>query len=111
LTYSIRKMYPYALLEGQGMGTAYEYYSKLAVMRRVFQVTRAPRSIVAMGLPEKHGYDLDFVLLAHELGTNWVLPCSYARTGWRSLQPYTKRLPNSRIQASRHRSRRRTCTA
>jgi len=43
------------------------------VMRRVFQVTRAPRSIVAMGLPEKHGYDLDFVLLAHELGASLLI--------------------------------------
>jgi hypothetical protein len=60
-------MYPYALLEGQGMGTAYEYYAKLRVMHAVFARTGKPHTLVALGLPEKHGYDLDFVLLAHEL--------------------------------------------
>ena len=51
------------------MGTAYEYYSKLRVMYSVFSRTGAPHSMVVVGLPEKHGYDLDFVLLAHELRT------------------------------------------
>ena len=49
------------------MGTAYEYYSKLRVMARIFAQTGAPRSILVLGLPEKHGYDLDLVLLAHRL--------------------------------------------
>jgi hypothetical protein len=49
------------------MGTAYEYYSKRRVMDRVFARTGAPRSILVMGLPEKHGYDLDLILLAHHL--------------------------------------------
>jgi hypothetical protein len=60
-------MYPLALLEGQGMGTAYEYYSKMRVMRGVFARTTVPRSMIAVGLPEKHGYDLDFVMLARQL--------------------------------------------
>jgi hypothetical protein len=64
---TIRSMYPLTLLEGQGMGTAYEYYSKLRVMARVFARTGAPRSVLVLGLPEKHGYDLDLVLLAHHL--------------------------------------------
>jgi hypothetical protein len=49
------------------MGTAYEYYSKLRVMQRVFARIGAPRTMLALGLPEKHGYDLDFVWLAHSL--------------------------------------------
>ena len=49
------------------MGTAYEYYSKLRVMDAVFARVGAPRSMVVLGLPEKHGYDLDFVLLARRL--------------------------------------------
>ena len=64
---TIRSMYPLTLLEGQGMGTAYEYYSKLRVMARIFARTGAPRSLLVLGLPEKHGYDLDFVLLAYYL--------------------------------------------
>jgi hypothetical protein len=64
---TIRSIYPLALLEGQGMGTAYEYYSKLRVMTRVLAQTGAPRGLLVLGLPEKHGYDLDFVLFAHRL--------------------------------------------
>jgi hypothetical protein len=64
---TIRSMYPLTLLEGQGMGTAYEYYSKLRVITRVFARTKAPRGMLVLGLPEKHGFDLDFVLLAHHL--------------------------------------------
>jgi hypothetical protein len=60
-------MYPLTLLEGQGMGTAYEYYSKLRVMETILVQVGKPTSIVAMGLPEKHGYDLDFLLFAHWL--------------------------------------------
>jgi hypothetical protein len=55
------------------MGTAYEYYSKLRVMQRVFAGTGAPRTMLALGLPEKHGYDLDFVWLAHSLRTGCSL--------------------------------------
>ena len=64
---TIRSMYPLTLLEGQGMGTAYEYYSKLRVIEAIMAQAGAPRSLLAMGLPEKHGYDMDFLLLAHWL--------------------------------------------
>lgn len=89
--FAIRAMYPLTLLEGQGMGTAYEYYSKLRVMARVFARTGAPRSLLVLGLPEKHGYDLDFVLLAHYLRqrTSWVRAERDARAahGERSAEP------------------------
>ena len=64
---TIRSMYPLTLLEGQGMGTAYEYYSKLRVIEAITAQVGAPRSLLVMGLPEKHGYDIDFLLLAHWL--------------------------------------------
>jgi hypothetical protein len=57
-----------ALLEEQGMGTAYEYYSKLRVVRHAFEQTDAPRSLLALGLPEKHGYDLDLLEVAQQAG-------------------------------------------
>jgi hypothetical protein len=66
-------MYPLALLEEQGMGTAYEYYSKLRVMQATFARFGYPRNMVVLGLPEKHGYDLDFVLAAHQLRSAGVL--------------------------------------
>jgi hypothetical protein len=49
------------------MGTAYEYYSKLRVIEAIMAQAGAPHSLLAMGLPEKHGYDMDFLLLAHWL--------------------------------------------
>jgi hypothetical protein len=49
------------------MGTAYEYYSKLRVARRIFVRTGTPQTMLVLGLPEKHGYDLDYVLLAQSL--------------------------------------------
>jgi hypothetical protein len=57
-----------ALLEEQGMGTAYEYYSKLRIVRQAFEQTAAPRSLLALGLPEKHGYDLDLLTVAQQTG-------------------------------------------
>jgi hypothetical protein len=71
---SIQYMYPFTLLEGQGMGTAYEYYSKLKVMNGVLERTGLPTRFVAVGLPEKHGYDLDFVLLVHQLQARGASP-------------------------------------
>jgi hypothetical protein len=52
---TIRSLYPLALLEEQGMGTAYEYYSKLRIILQAFEQTTVPRSLLALGLPEKHG--------------------------------------------------------
>ena len=67
---TIRSLYPLALLEEQGMGTAYEYYSKLRVIQVAFERTAAPRSLLVLGLPEKHGYDLDLLLVAQQAGAS-----------------------------------------
>jgi hypothetical protein len=48
------------------MGTAYEYFSKLRVMQAAFKDAPAPRSLLVLGLPEKHGYDLDLLLVAQQ---------------------------------------------
>ena len=65
---TIRSLYPLALLEEQGMGTAYEYYSKLRVVQSAFDQATKPDSLLVLGLPEKHGYDLDLLLVAQETG-------------------------------------------
>jgi hypothetical protein len=62
-----------ALLEEQGMGTAYEYYSKLRVVRSAFESTVTPGSLLVLGLPEKHGYDLDLLLVAQQAGASLTL--------------------------------------
>jgi hypothetical protein len=65
----IRSLYPFALAEGEGVGTAYEYVAKGTFLRPIVEAlsgARAPRLLVA-GLPEKYGSSLDFTILAHQL--------------------------------------------
>jgi len=66
--HSIKELYAPALAEGEGMGTAYEYYVKRRALARLLQDMERPTSILIAGLPEKYGTSLDFLLLATELG-------------------------------------------
>jgi hypothetical protein len=72
-TISIKALYPLALAEGEGVGTAYEYFAKrLALARYLSTRPRGGRLLVA-GLPEKYGSSLDFLLLAEELALRPVV--------------------------------------
>jgi hypothetical protein len=73
LSATIRSLYPLALLEEQGMGTAYEYYSKLRVVQDAFAQATKPDSLLVLGLPEKHGYDLDLLLVAQQAGASLTI--------------------------------------
>ncbi len=67
---SIRALYPYALAEGEGVGTAYEYVAKARFMRPIVErLSRrgGTRRILVAGLPEKYGTSLDFAILADGL--------------------------------------------
>jgi hypothetical protein len=68
---AIKSLYPYALAEGEGVGTAYEYVAKARflapLLERLAQRGPAARVLVA-GLPEKYGTSLDFGILADRLG-------------------------------------------
>jgi DNA-binding NarL/FixJ family response regulator len=66
--YTIKDLYTLALAEGEGMGTAYEYYAKRLALGRWLKARPRPTSILLAGLPEKYGASLDFLLLAGELG-------------------------------------------
>jgi hypothetical protein len=66
--YSVKDLYALALAEGEGMGTAYEYYVKRAALDRLLTGRPKPETMLIAGLPEKYGASLDFVLLAGELG-------------------------------------------
>jgi hypothetical protein len=66
--YSVKDLYALALAEGEGMGTAYEYYVKRMALARYLAYIPKPREILIAGLPERYGASLDFVLLASELG-------------------------------------------
>jgi hypothetical protein len=58
--------YPLALAEGEGAGTAYEYYVKAKMLHRVMQGRPTPRRVLVGGLPEKYGLSMDFALLAQD---------------------------------------------
>ena len=64
---SIKSLYPFALTEGEGLGTAYEYFVKrLNLDGRFDDLPPNPRILIA-GLPEKYGSSLDFFLLATDI--------------------------------------------
>jgi hypothetical protein len=63
-TFSVPDLYPVALFEGEGMGTAYEYSAKLKLLQRVVAATRSPQSVFVGGLPEAYGVDVGLAFLA-----------------------------------------------
>lgn len=66
---SIKTLYAPALAEGEGVGTAYEYFAKRLVLAPwLRRLPHQPRSLLVAGLPQKYGASLDFLLLAAELG-------------------------------------------
>ncbi len=69
---SIHSLYPLALAEGEGVGTAYEYAAKRQILRRWFRqagVNTLPTGpLLVAGLPEIYGSSLDYCLLALEIG-------------------------------------------
>lgn len=70
---SIKSLYVLALAEGEGVGTAYEYFAKRLVLARWLRNRQAqqrkPERLLIAGLPEKYGSSLDFLQLVQELGT------------------------------------------
>lgn len=68
IQHSIKTLYPFALAEGEGVGTAYEYYTKRLLLSRWLTPGEQPQRILIAGLPEKYGSSLDFLLLASEMG-------------------------------------------
>lgn len=61
---SIKSFYTLALAEGEGVGTAYEYFAKRLVLSPWLAAFARPRTILVAGLPQKYGASLDFLQLA-----------------------------------------------
>jgi hypothetical protein len=59
----IQSWYAINLIEGEGVGTAYEYFSKLRKLRKFINSTGKPKRILIAGLPEKYGLSMDFFWL------------------------------------------------
>ncbi len=70
---SIKSLYTLALAEGEGVGTAYEYFAKRLVLRPWLPTIPPVKRLLIAGLPEKYGSSLDYLLLAQELGATAVV--------------------------------------
>lgn len=70
---AIKSLYPLALAEGEGVGTAYEYFAKRLVLDRWLARRPRPGRILIAGLPEKYGSSFDFFLLAQEMAAARVV--------------------------------------
>lgn len=61
---NISNLFETATLEGEGWGTAYEYYSKLPYLNKSFE-NEKNIEVMILGLPEKYGYSMDFILYCY----------------------------------------------
>jgi hypothetical protein len=69
---SIRSLYRLSLVEQEGIGTAYEYYAKLARMNPFLRQVGPIRKVLVAGLPERYGYSMDFIRLSEQLGADVI---------------------------------------
>jgi len=69
---SIKSLYPINLIEGEGVGTSYEYFAKLRKLKRFIRSINRPKKILIAGLPEKYGLSMDFFLLGQMLHAETV---------------------------------------
>ncbi|MCP4363512.1 MAG: hypothetical protein GY796_36400 [Chloroflexi bacterium] len=106
---SIKQLYPLALAEGEGVGTAYEYFAKRLVLRPWLKQLPPIKRLLIAGLPEKYGSSLDYLLLAEEMGATAViiedrpelldkfqqsLAQAQAQGYLTAVQPQLKQIPN-----------------
>jgi len=68
----MRKLFDLALLEGEGLGTAYEYFVKHRLLMRLLQNSRID-TVLIYGLPEKYGLSLDLFQFCHDHGYDTYL--------------------------------------
>lgn len=64
---TIKSLYKINLLEGEGLGTAYEYFVKLKKLKKFISLIGYPKRIVIFGLPERYGLSMDFFFLGQLL--------------------------------------------
>lgn len=79
-SYSIKDLYTLALAEGEGMGTAYEYFAKRRALDAWLRDRPKPLTMLIAGLPERYGLSLDLLLLASELGARVTVVDERAET-------------------------------
>jgi len=70
---NIQSWYAINLVEGEGVGTAYEYYAKLRKLKKFINTIGKPKRILIAGLPEKYGLSMDFFWLGGMLHAETVI--------------------------------------
>jgi hypothetical protein len=70
---TIKSLYAINLVEGEGLGTAYEYFTKLRKLKRFVSSIERPERILIAGLPEKYGLSMDFILLGQALDAEIIV--------------------------------------
>lgn len=70
--FSLKFWYPINLLEGEGLGSSYEYVNKLQKLERWFGNKMVDNMIVA-GLPGKYGFNLDLILYFYLKGAKKIV--------------------------------------
>lgn len=68
----LKHLYSIALLEGEGLGTAYEYFIKLKLLDKYLEKNKI-KDVLIYGLPEKYGFSLDFFYFCHKNNFNIFL--------------------------------------
>ena len=73
---TVKSLYPLALAEGEGVGTAYEYLAKRLVLSRWLRrriKNRPVKRILLPGIPEKYGVSLNILDEASRLGASMTV--------------------------------------
>jgi hypothetical protein len=70
---NIQSWYAINLVEGEGAGTAYEYYVKIKKLNKFINTIGKPKRILIAGLPEKYGLSMDFIWLGGILNAETVI--------------------------------------
>lgn len=69
---NIRRYNEVAVIEGEGLGTGYEYFAKNAIIRQAIRA-KTINTVLIVGLPEKYGFSMDFLILADILGAQAIV--------------------------------------
>lgn len=67
---NIKSFYEIALLEGEGLGTAYEYFQKQRILDNNLKSRlkdKKIKKVLIYGLPKRYGYSLDFFMYCKKI--------------------------------------------
>lgn len=70
---ALQLLHTLTLIEGEGLGMAYEYFVRRRLLLNWYRARPHPQRLLIAGLPEKHGFAFDFFLLAQEWTAELVI--------------------------------------